>query len=327
MLLSPITLQAYCNLEGCKGYTPSNLNQVPITMQEARDIERFYTLVERDLSENLEILQDGTHQVKFGGLAGFLLFLWVMDGVNKDLKAKMAVWDAEDRAKYRRWKEESNFLKDYFKDKPNVFISKETAEKLEIAIDDPRGNYRIKIFRSVYTAVKGENIVKFYRRNKSNGKWMSLRFRDQRVFYFRDVYGRSDEKVLRESVEYLDDLTRALQSNNPQVFENYLKARRIKSTPSIVRRAGRFVGRWAFRGVLAGAGIVGGQMLFDYASENYSDETELVIAITKEQYEKLVIDVREIIVEIAEHPILDELELPSQSNSNTNPIHFSSSNP
>ena len=38
----------------------------------------------------------------------------------------------------------------------------------------------------------------------------------------------------------------------------------------------------------------------------------LVISVTKEQYENLVIKVREIIQEIAESPILDELELPSQ---------------
>ena len=107
-----------------------------------------------------------------------------------------------------------------------------------------------------------------------------------------------------------------MQHNDPQVFENYLKRKGIRFTGPLlwskVVRTSRFIGRWTFRAVLAGAGIVGSQMLFDYAQENHPEKTALIIAITKEQYEKLSTSVKGIIEELSEDSALDELELPNR---------------
>ncbi len=126
-------------------------------------------------------------------------------------------------------------------------------------------------------------------------------------------YGKYDFKEdLPKYETKIRTLIHSLQAKNPQVFENYLKARGVAFTGKIIkhriRRAGRFVGRWTFRAILAGASIVGGQLLFDYAQENHPEETGLVIAITKEQWEILSTNVRGIIEELSEN-VLNELEL------------------
>ena len=327
MFLSPITLQAYCNLEGCSGYDQANEDQErPLTMQEARKLNDFYTSIDRDLSENLEVLPDGTHQVAFSEDVNILYGMIAVPYGHGDYLDDDVKFTKEDaRLHSERWhRREDRFeggnqaLRRYFKDKPKARI-KETLELFEhtliIDINDPKLNYGVGIIRERIDIDRGgeRNTVVFYR--KVSGHW--IRSNTQWTFEIGPEGGTFKRGG------YLNTLITSLQHKDPQVFENYLKKRKIGFTGPIIwnkivrttRSIGRGIkvaGRWAFRGILAGAGILGTQMLWSYAQEKNPHETGLVIAITKQQYERLAVSVRAVIQEIAEHPVLDELELPSQ---------------
>ncbi len=307
--ISPIKLQAYCQFEGCG--VSSNLDEAPLTLQEAQEIKEFYTSVERDLSENLEVLQDGTYQVRFSENVNVLLGMGmaVVSGDHGGPGGGGGKYTKEDaefegrifRRKNEIWERHNNFLKNYFKDIPHVYIT-ETPHDMLITVTDPRKKYRVtiereRIYGDPYSTHNGSRNTLYFGR-KIDGKWQPA----NNFYYLKYI-----EK------EYFDELIGALQSDDPTDFKKYLKAGKIRFTLSVIIskavRASKFVGRWTFRAVLASASIVGGQMLFDYAQENHPHETGLVIAITKEQWENLVTNVRGIIEELSENNVLNELEL------------------
>ena len=317
MLLSPITLQAYCNLEGCRGYVLSNENQAPLTMQEARELNNFYTSVDRDLSENLEILPDGTHKVSFSKDVNVLLGMGMATQMvsgdyggggsysKADARRDAEAWDRD----ARRWERDNDFLKKVFKEKfPGRVIIQESTNSMTIKIKDLdiKTGFDIRVVRERWYDITQEESTEVIYYRRINGRW----YRASKSSWLPSVYWEFERE------RYFKDLFNVVASNDPQRFDRYVKERNIGFTSAVFKgefvRAIKFAGRWGFRAALLGAGIVGGQMLFDYASENHPHETGLAIMVTKEQYEKLLVNVREIIVEIAEHPILDELELPSR---------------
>ncbi len=312
--ISPINLQAYCQFEGCGG--SSNLDEAPLTLQEAQEIKEFYTSVERALSENLEVLSDGTYQVTFPQNINVLLGtgMAVVAGDHGGWPNKVKTpsrSDSDIRISNERWETNNRVLRDFFRNRPHTSIKGDGflrggflgMTEMTINIDDPRGKYALLIKRTRSDGWE-YNKVFFYRKFDRN--WVA----SPTYWTFDLGYWEKDRRAGRN---YLNNLVNSLQSDDPQDFENYLRARRIKWTGEVFARkmikAGRFVGRWTFRAVLAGASIVGGQMLFEYAQENHPEETKLVIAITKEQWEKLVTNVRGIIEELSENNVLNELEL------------------
>ena len=323
--ISPIKLQAYCQFEGCGD--SSKLDEAPLTIQEAQEIKEFYTSVEHSLLENLEVLSDGTYQVTFSenvsvlfgmGMATSMVsgdFFDDDDDDYQEKKRKRYKPPSPEEIRQNRIRREkakklikkeyeygNNQLKKLLKDNPRAFIE-ETPNKMTTYIDGPRGNYRIGIFRTLQTYPQfgyderyAQSILHFYR--KVGGKWIKAT---------QDLV--STELTLAKD-EHITTAINSLQSRRG--FNRYLRARNITWPLSVNRlvRAGRFVGRWTFRAVLAGASIVGGQLLFEHAQENHPEETELVIAITKEQWEKLSTNVRGIIEELSENNnVLNELEL------------------
>ncbi len=315
--ISPIKLQAYCQFEGCG--VSSNLDEAPLTLQEAQEIKEFYTSVERDLSDNLEVLQDGTYQVRFSDDVMVAITSGAFFRVKGMFDNKVTIVDEtrieeirQDRIRDRETKEivkheyesGNKRLKKLLKEYPRVSIE-ETPDKMTTYIDGPRGNYRIGIFRKLKLYPQGyderynNSTLRFYR--KVGGKWIKatqdLVSTEMHLYY-----------LLSKEDKHITTAINSLQSRRG--FNRYLRARNITWPLSVNRlvRAGRFVGRWTFRAVLAGASIVGGQLLFEHAQENHPEETELVINITKEQWEILSTNVRGIIEELSEN-VLSELEL------------------
>ena len=314
--ISPIKLQAYCQFEGCGD--SSNLDEAPLTIQEAQEIKEFYTSVERDLSENLEVLQDGTYQVRFSDDVMVAITSGAVFRVKGMFDNKVTIVDEtrieeirQDRIRNLETKQivkddyelGNNRLKKLLEGNPRVLIE-ETPDKMTAYIDGPRGNYRIGIFRKLelypdgYKERYAKSTLRFYR--KVGGKWIKAT---------QDLVSK---ELYLQNVDVDNHITTAINSlQSRRGFNRYLRARNITWPLSVnkLARAGRFVGRWTFRAVLAGASIVGGQLLFDYAQENHPEETGLVIAITKEQWEILSTNVRGIIEELSENNVLNELEL------------------
>ena len=284
MLLNPATLQANCNFEGCSGYNQNNeAQESPLTMQEARRLRNLYTSVDRDLSENLEILQDGTYQVSFSENINALFGMIAVPYGHGDYLDDDDVKISKSEIRYRhklwksreeRWERNNELLDRYFKDKPHT-KKRETLEIMEHTInyevDDPRGKYGLLIIRERIDIDRGgeQNTVWFYR--KVGRDWI----KSNRTWWFE--IGPEAKNTLRPG-GYLHTLITSLQHDDPQVFENYLKKRKIGFTGPIVwnrvartsRAVGRgikFVGRWTFRAALVYAGIVGTQMAFPYAQE------------------------------------------------------------
>ena len=316
--ISPIKLQAYCQFEGC--VDSSNLDEAPLTLQEAQEIKEFYTSVEHSLSENLEVLSDGTYQVSFpknilsagAGILGAGLSPYAIQQIESDILWKTAfeAHKAEEAVRDLTINEKTNkFLNNYLRTVPDSRVEWSSEYVTAFIGDNSRGVHRIRIHqRVVYGDIEetARTYVDYYR--KSGGQWIM-----SDTYSWVD-YGKYDFKEdLPKYETKIRTLIHSLQAKDPQVFENYLKARGVsfvnKIRKSRMWRASRFVGRWTFRAVLAGASIVGGQLLFDYAQENHPEETGLVIAITKEQWEILSTNVRGIIEELSENNNLNELEL------------------
>ena len=295
--LSPIKLQAYCQFEGCGD--SSNVDEAPLTLQEAQDIKEFYTDFERSLSENVEVLSDGTYQVTFNqniamgmgmGLAANQLRPGVepprsFDKVNRNWWIRQG----------KRWDEGYDLLNSLAKEYPHeVSVVAESKDFSIFTFHSPRDDYKIQIehFRRYRKDVTTRVI--YYK--KENYRWIRAR-RTTPI----DIMAKGT----------VSNKLNALKSVNPMLWESYLYGARVKFGGVARRavRAVRFVGRWSLRAVLAGASIVGGQLLFDYAQENHPEETGLVIAITKEQFEILSTNVRGIIEELSENNDLNELEL------------------
>ena len=156
--ISPIKLQAYCQFEGC--VDSSNLDEAPLTLQEAQEIKEFYTSVERDLSENLEVLQDGTYQVRFSDDVMVAITSGAVFRVKGMLDNKVTIVDEtrieeirQDRIRKRKSRElvkkeyewGNKNLKKLLKDNPRVFIE-ETPDKMTTYIDGPRGIIALAFF-------------------------------------------------------------------------------------------------------------------------------------------------------------------------------------
>ncbi len=332
MFLSPITLQAYCNFERCKGYILSNLDHVPITMQEVSELHNFYTSVERDLLENLEILPDGTYKVTFSENVNVLLGMGVATRMAYNYRRftpqplKREIIPSE---YYRMRQGSNNFLWDFFHDKPRTYMEiqgwrnyesldstiswhKSDTLGMRIYMQNPSGKYqilvnRVGLWNNLIHSNTRPDTTRVYFDHKIDGQW--IRSNRHLFLNFDTFYDRNRKQ---EIIRTLTTLTDALQSDDPQIFENYLKARKISWTSAIVRnrliRAGKLLGRHisrrTFGAILAGAGIiVGSQML----SEERLQETKLVISITKNQWENLIDDVRGMTTELSEHATLDEL--------------------
>ena len=313
--ISPIKLQAYCQFEGCGG---SNKDEAPLTLQEAQEIKEFYTSVEHSLSENLEVLSDGTYQVSFpknilsAGILGAGLSPYATSLIEHEILNKRAfeVHQANQAIRDLTINEKTNkFLNNYLRTVSDSRVEWSSKYVTAFIGDNSRGTHRVRIHqRVVYGDIEetARTYVDYYR--KSGGQWImsdTYSWIDYGKYDFKEDLPKYETEIKR--------LIYALQSKNPQVFENYLKTRGVSFTGKIIkhriRRATRFVGRWTFRAVLAGASIVGGQLLFDYAQENHPEETGLVITITKEQWEILSTNVRGIIEELSENNVLNELEL------------------
>ena len=338
--ISPIKLQAYCQFEGCGD--SSKLDEAPLTIQEAQGVKEFYTSVERDLSENLEVLQDGTYQVRFSEKTNVLMaigatplgiadVLFGYDQYGRPLgHSGLEVRDwGKDYVEQKRWESNNKILKDFLlKDVPHHI--EETNTKMIIEITDPKGKYIIRIerrknlfvFRDADTqnqfisryhkhAEEADEINKVFFFRKSGGRWIRAKkietFDLPLNLEFSITGDRDTILKYNKGIRDVDTMIKSLRSGRRGVWKRYLRARNIRWSSGILR-AGRFVGRWTFRAVLGVAGIVGSQMLFEHAQENHPEETALVIAITKEQWEILSTNVRGIIEELSEN-VLNELEL------------------
>ena len=305
--LSPIKLQAYCQFEGCG--VSSNVDEAPLTLQEAQEIKEFYTSVERDLSENVEVLSDGTYQVTFnqniamgiGAVAGSYR-VKLTTGSRSPFPPK---WhnDTGKEAWLQRgeaWKKQNDVLKYHAERFPGLREVLEGDAIVEVNFINSNYTHKVSIERSRnFDNISTSRIVVYQERE---GAWL----RGSRVIPI-------DFKDGIEANRTINQILNALKEDSGAVLENYLQKRNITFGSAVVVkkavRAVRFVGRWSLRAVLATAGIVGSHLAYDYAQENHPEETGLIIAITKEQFEILSTNVRGIIEDLSGNNDLNELEL------------------
>ncbi len=231
--ISPIKLQAYCQFEGCGD---SSKDEAPLTLQQAQEIKEFYTSVEHSLSENLEVLSDGTYQVSFpknilsaglgAGILGAGLSPYAIQQIESDIfwKAASEASEAEEAYRDLAINEKTNkFLRNYLRSVPDSKVEWSSEYVTALIGDNSRGTHRIRIHqRVVYNDIEetARTYVDYYR--KSGRQWIMS------DTYSWVNYGKYDFKEdLPKYETKIRTLIHSLQAKNPQVFENYLKARSL----------------------------------------------------------------------------------------------------
>ncbi len=181
--ISPIKLQAYCQFEGCGD---SSKDEAPLTLQQAQEIKEFYTSVEHSLSENLEVLSDGTYQVSFpknilsaglgAGILGAGLSPYAIQQIESDIfwKAASEASEAEEAYRDLAINEKTNkFLRNYLRSVPDSKVEWSSEYVTALIGDNSRGTHRIRIHqRVVYNDIEetARTYVDYYR--KSGRQWI-----------------------------------------------------------------------------------------------------------------------------------------------------------